>query len=179
MRLGKSSGVLGLGAALLLMVVLGLGLLYAYRSQSPAVQMVPFSNAMAALDSGRLRSVVIEDGRAHLTFTDGSRQDAALPDDGNQLVHAISAHNASDPAHPVDLAINNSGSPGVAGFFVTLIVTLLPILLLVALVLLAASAFTRSRAPQRYEALARIADLRDRGVLSEEEFQREKHRLLK
>jgi hypothetical protein len=35
------------------------------------------------------------------------------------------------------------------------------------------------RAPDPYERLARIADLRDRGVLTEEEFQREKRRLLK
>jgi len=171
----QGTSVIGVAAALLLVVVLGLGLLYAYRSQSPAVQTVSYFSAIQALDGGRLRSVVIEEGRAHLTFTDGSRQDAALPDDGNQFAHAVSAHNASDPAHPVDLAINGGGGPG----FAPILLGLLPMLLLLALVLLAISAYTRSRAPHRYDALSRLADLRDRGVVTEEEFQREKRRLLK
>ena len=46
-------------------------------------------------------------------------------------------------------------------------------------VVFAASQFARARAPQRYEALSRLADLRDRGVLTEDEFLREKRRYLK
>ena len=56
--------------------------------------------------------------------------------------------------------------------------SLLPLLVIVALVLLAAYAFARARAPERYETLARLADLRDRGAIDEEEFQREKRRIL-
>lgn len=55
---------------------------------------------------------------------------------------------------------------------------LLPIILLVLLVLIAARAFSRARTGERNEALTRVADLRDRGVLSEDEFQREKRRIL-
>jgi uncharacterized membrane protein len=55
---------------------------------------------------------------------------------------------------------------------------LLPIVLLVVLVLLAARSVSGSRTGDRYEALARLADLRDRGVLGEDEFQREKRRIL-
>ena len=40
-------------------------------------------------------------------------------------------------------------------------------------------ALVRARAPDPYERLERIANLRDRGVLSEEEFQREKQRVIK
>jgi uncharacterized membrane protein len=61
----------------------------------------------------------------------------------------------------------------------SILLALLPILLLAALVLLAAYALSRSRRGDAYEQLARIADLRDRGVLSEDEFQREKRRLLR
>jgi hypothetical protein len=50
---------------------------------------------------------------------------------------------------------------------------------LVVLIFLAASAFARSRGPQRYELLARLGDLKDRGLITEEEFQREKRRLLR
>jgi ATP-dependent Zn protease len=168
----------GVVAAVLLVFVFGIGLLYAYRSQSPAVTTASYTVALTAIQEGRVRTVSIEDGRATLTFTDGTRQQTAIPDNGQALIQTITERNRADPAHAIDVTMNNGG-PDIAGFFVRLIVTLLPILVLIGLVLLAASAFTRSRAPQRYEALSRLADLRDRGVLSEEEFQREKRRLLR
>ena len=55
---------------------------------------------------------------------------------------------------------------------------LLPVAVLIALILLAAYAFARARVPDPYERLARLADLRDRAVLTEEEFQREKRKIL-
>ena len=165
---------LGVVAAILLVFVLGIGLLYAYRSQTPAVPPVPYPAALSAVQEGRVRSVAIEDGQATLTFVDGTRQQTAIPDNGQALVQMISEYNRANSAHPVDLAINNGG-PGVA----PVLIGLLPMLLLVALVLLGATALTRSRAPHRYDALSRLADLRDRGVVTEEEFQREKRRLLR
>jgi len=166
------SGGLGAVAALLLTAVLAIALLYAYRSQTPAVPTVPYTAAQVAIDSGRLRSVVIEDGRAHLTFVDGTRQDAVLPDDGQPLARAITDHNRADPAHPVDV-IFGAGSTSVA-----LPYFLIPLLLLAVLVVLTAWAFARGRVQDRYVALSRVADLRERGVLSEEELQREKRRIL-
>lgn len=170
----KNTGVLGLGAALLLTMLLGLGLLYAYRSQSPAVATIAYSAALAAVHEGKVRSVTIEDGKATLTFVDGARQQTNIPDNGQVLVQTITEYNRTNPAHPVDVAANN-GLPGIA----PALLGLLPLLVLVALVLLGATALTRSRAPHRYDALSRLADLRDRGVVTEEEFQREKRRLLK
>ena len=55
---------------------------------------------------------------------------------------------------------------------------LLPVLVLVTLILVTASIISRSSRHRRYESLARIADLRDRGVLTDDEFQREKRKLL-
>jgi uncharacterized BrkB/YihY/UPF0761 family membrane protein len=59
---------------------------------------------------------------------------------------------------------------------------LMPLLGLIALILLAGSAFSRSAGrsagPRRVEALAKLAELRERGALTEDEFQREKQRLL-
>ncbi len=53
---------------------------------------------------------------------------------------------------------------------------------LVALILVAARAFSRSAGrsvgPRRVEAVAKLAGLRDRGALTEDELQREKQRLL-
>jgi hypothetical protein len=60
--------------------------------------------------------------------------------------------------------------------------TLLLFVALIALILVAARAFSRSTSrssgPRRVEALAKLTDLRDRGALTEDEFQREKQRLL-
>lgn len=62
------------------------------------------------------------------------------------------------------------------------VLALLPLFALLALIIAAAWAFTRSvggsAGVRRVEALAKLAELRDRGALSEEEFQREKDRLL-
>ncbi len=66
--------------------------------------------------------------------------------------------------------------------FVGVVLALLPLFALIALILVAAWAFSRSvsrsSGPRRVEALAKLADLRDRGALTEDEFQREKQRLL-
>jgi uncharacterized membrane protein len=63
--------------------------------------------------------------------------------------------------------------------FLSVVIGLLPLVFLIALVVIAAVAFARARAPDPYERLARIADLRDRAVLTEEEFQREKSKILR
>ena len=177
MRQGIS--VIGVAAALLVVVVLGVGLLYAYRSQAPALQQVPYAQALSEIQNGQVRSAVVEDHLVTLRLNDGSQQQTVAPDNGDALARAVTSHNASDPTHPVEFSFMNGGGAGIVPLFTGVIVALSPILVLGALALYAASAYSRSRAPQRYEALARIADLRDRGVLSEEEFQREKRRLLK
>ena len=170
--------VIGLGAGVLLIVVLGVGLLYAYRSQVPAVPQVSYSAAMSEVHDGRVRLVVIEDGRVTLSLVDGSQQQVATPDSGTALAQAVAERNRADPAHAIELRFSNGGPAGPPLVF-SLLVGLLPLLVIVALILLAAKAFANSRAPERYEALSRVADLRDRGVITEEEFQREKRRILR
>jgi hypothetical protein len=170
------TGGLGVAAALLLIVVLAVGLLYAYRAQSPAIPAVPYSAAIGAIQDGRVRIVEIDDGRATLTFIDGSRQQAAGPDNGDALARAVEDHNRADPSHPINLLVSSGAVPNPNFGY---IYALLPIMIAVVVTLYAAQQWTRSRAPQRYEALSRLADLRDRGVLTEEEFLREKRRFLK
>ena len=170
------TGGLGVAAALLLIVVLALGLLYAYRSQSPAIPSVPYSAAVGAIQDGSIRAVEIEDGRATLNFADGRRQQATVPDNGDALVRAVIDHNRADPAHLIELHFASGAAPNPTFGY---LYGLLPILIAAVVVLFSASQFARARAPQRYEALSRLADLRDRGVLTEDEFLREKRRYLK
>jgi len=169
------TGGLGVAASILLTVFLAIGLLYAYRSQSPAIPAVPYSAALGAIQDGRVRVVEIEDGRATLTFVDGTRQQSTGADNGEALVRAVQDRNHADPAHPIDLRVASGPAPnqGPVVLFV-----ILPLLVL-ALPLLYIASATRAQRPQHYEALSRLADLRDRGVVTEEEFKREKRRLLK
>ena len=169
------TGGLGVAAAILLTVFFAIGLLYAYRSQSPAIPAVPYSAALGAIQDGRVRVVEIEDSRATLTFADGTRQQSTAPDSGEALVRAVQDRNHADPAHPIDLRLGSGPAPnqGPVVLFV-----FLPLLIL-ALPLLYIASAARAQRPQHYEALSRLADLRDRGVVTEEEFQREKRRHLK
>jgi hypothetical protein len=170
------TGGLAVAAALLLIAVLALGLLYAYRSQSPAIPAVPYSAMVGELQSGHVRLVEIEDGRVTLTFVDGTRQQTTAPDNGEALARAVQDHNSADPAHPIDLRVTSGAAPNPGPLFVFV---LLPVLILALPVVFASSVLARARRPQRYEALSRLADLRDRGVVTEEEFLQEKRRLLK
>jgi ATP-dependent Zn protease len=163
-------------AGLALVILLPL-LLYAYRAQTPAVQTVPYGTVVAEIEQGRVRSIDIAGQRATVTLIDATQQQTTIPDQ-DSLRRAIDDHNRSNPARQINSSYVND-TPWVGPFLLTAVVTLLPMLLIVALVLLAVSAFSRARAPQRYEALSRLADLRDRGVINEEEFQREKRRLLR
>ncbi len=170
------SGGLGVAAAILLTVFLGIGLLYAYRSQSPAVPAVPYSAVLNEVQQGRVRSVAIEDGRATVMLIDATQQQVTLPDNGESLVRAIQDRNTADPAHPIDVRFSSGLQPNPAPLILFVI---LPVLVLALPLLFVASVAARARRPQRYEALSRLADLRDRGVVTEDEFLREKRRILK
>lgn len=143
------------------------------------MQQVSYSAAMSEVHDGRVRLVVIEDGRVTLSLVDGSQQQVITPDGGTALAQAVADRNRADPAHPIELRASNTRPAGPPFVAVSVLVALLPLLVIVALILLAAKAFASSRAPERYEALSRVAGLRDRSVLTEEEFRREKRRILK
>ncbi len=174
----RANPVIGVVAGILLIIVIGVGVLYAYRSQVPAMPQVSYSTALSEVHEGRVRLVVIEDGRVTLSLTDGSQQQVVTPDGGMGLAQAVADRSRADPAHPIELRASNGVLAGPA-FASSLLIALLPLLVIIALILVAAKAFASSRAPERYEALSRVADLRDRSVLTEDEFQREKRRILK
>jgi ATP-dependent Zn protease len=159
--------------ALVVVLIIGPGLLYAYRSQSPAMQTIPVTQAVSEIQAGQVTEVVIEENRATLTLTDGSHQVTNMAFGDETLLRAVVTRNQSDPAHPVQVRTQ----PAAPNLLPPLL-GLTPLLLLIALVVLASYAFARARAPDPYERLARLADLRDRNVITEDEFQREKRKLL-
>ncbi|TMC70008.1 MAG: SHOCT domain-containing protein [Chloroflexi bacterium] len=170
-------GVLRLVLFMLVFTVLGLGLLYAYRAYTPSVPTVALTQVLAEIHDGRVQAITIDGDQATVMLNDGrtERTTGSSPDD--LLVRAVVDHNQADPTHPILLRVQRTFYPD-SGFGVV-VLSLLPLLLLVALIVLAAAVLVRARSPQRFDMLARLGDLRDRGVITEEEFQREKRRLLR
>jgi len=164
--------------ALIVLFVVGVGLLYAYRAQTPAVPTVSLAQVLTEIQDGRVRAVTIEGHRATVVLTDGRTEQTTIPEPDTVLARAVMDRNqANPPAQQIFLRYTQTSPDfSVVG---SIFLSVLPLLLLVALIFLAASAFARSRAPQRYELLARLGDLKDRGLITEEEFQREKRRLLR
>lgn len=171
-------GGLAVVSGLFFLVILALGLVYAYRVQTPAIPAVPYAAVLGELEQGRVRTVDVEGGRATVTLVDGTRQQTTVPDNGQSgqsLMQAVAERNRADPARPVELRFS-SGSPPNSGLA---IVYLLPVLFFLAFPLLYVARSWRARSSPPYEALSRLADLRDRGILTEDEFLREKRRLLR
>jgi len=171
------AGLLRVGLVIIALFVL-VGLLYAYRSQTPAVPSVSLEKVLSDIHDGRVQAVTIEGSRATVVLVDGRTEQATIPEPDTVLARAVTVRNQTvDAAHLIRLRF----SPTSPDFSVvpSIFLSILPLLLLAVLIFLAASAFARSRVAQRYELLARLGDLKDRGVITEEEFQREKRRLLR
>lgn len=169
--------LIGFVAVPLLVVLLGVGLLYAYRAQSPATKVITLSDALARVDQGQVKTVTLNNNtRATIQANDGTLYQVTLTGD-DTFTKAVNDYNASHPGHQVTVTAEpQSPTLGLIG---SVILSLLPLALLIGLVLLAAAAIGRARSGDRYEALLHAADLRDRGVLSQDEFEREKRRILK
>ena len=88
-------------------MVLGLGLLYAYRSQTPSVPQVDIGRALQDINAGRVRAVTIFADHAILEFKDGPShtEQTAIPDSDTILVldTAVSNYNTAHPSAPTEL----------------------------------------------------------------------------
>ena len=89
----------------LLIVVLGLGVLYAYRSQTPAVPQVDIGQALEDINAGRIRVVTISGNTATLEFRDSSthKERTTVPQPDSVLALAVSNYNATHPSQAIEL----------------------------------------------------------------------------
>jgi len=115
--------------------------------------------------------------RATLTLKDGTRQQTTTGADRDVIYATITDYNRAHPADDIQVRYDDRWPWGTT--LLSVVLSLLPLALLFLLIVLAARAIAHSRSGDPYEQLARIADLRDRGVLTEEEFQREKGKILR
>ena len=89
----------------LLLVALGIGLLYAYRSQTPSVPEVDITQALQDINAGRVRAVTISGSRATLEFRDSTthKEQTTVPQPDNVLAPAVSNYNAAHPSQAIEL----------------------------------------------------------------------------
>ncbi len=111
---------------------MGLALLYAYRSQAPAVQTITITEAVQAVQAGDVKSVTIVGNKANVDYTDGTtKKQTTLPDGArgdDQLSKAVDAYNAANPTRQVLQKYDEpSATFSVIG---SLALSLLPVLLI-------------------------------------------------
>jgi len=117
------------GLLTLLLVIMGLALLYAYRSQTPAVPEVSLTLALQEINAGRVRAVTVAGNMATLELKGGAgREQTTLPDPDTILVRAVADYNAANPSQAIELRYVSESQPvSVIG---AVILSLLPVLLI-------------------------------------------------
>jgi FtsH-like protein len=90
-------------ALTLLLVIMGLALLYAYRSQTPSIPTVSVTQAIQDVQAGRVRSVVIRGSDATLELANGTRERTTVPQPDDVFAKAILEYNAANPTQRIDL----------------------------------------------------------------------------
>jgi hypothetical protein len=116
------------GLLTLLLVVLGLGLLYAYRSQTPAMTSIPYSQAIQEVNAGQVRKVTIIANRATLELANGEKQQAVMPERDELLVKSVTDYNTANPSRPIVLEYQQQSETfSVVG---SIFLSLLPVVLI-------------------------------------------------
>lgn len=113
-----------------LLVVMGLALLYAYRSQAPAVPEVGVTQAVQDINAGLVKAVTVAGSRATLEFRDPSRfkEQTTIPDPDTIIGKAVTDYNAAHPSQMIELRYESGTQPtGVIG---SVVLSLLPVLLI-------------------------------------------------
>jgi hypothetical protein len=118
------------GVLTLLLVVLGLSLLYAYRSQTPAIETVTITQAIQEVNAGQVKKVTIFAGanRAVLELSTGGRQQTNLPERDEVFQKALFDYNTANPSRLITVEYQQeSATFSVIG---SIALSLLPVLLI-------------------------------------------------
>jgi ATP-dependent Zn protease len=116
------------GLLAVVLVVMGLALLYAYRSQSPAVPSVALSQAIQEINAGQVAKVTITGTRATLDLRTGERHQTTLPDRDDIFQKTLADYNTANPSRQIVIDYQQeSASFTVIG---SIFLSLLPVLLL-------------------------------------------------
>jgi hypothetical protein len=110
------------------LIVMGLALLYAYRSQTPSVPTVVYSQALQEITIGQVKKVTITGSRATLELQSGTKQQLDLPERSEAFQKVLDDYNAANPSRQMTIEYQSDSS----GFQViaSILLSLLPVLLL-------------------------------------------------
>jgi hypothetical protein len=110
------------------LVVMGLGLLYAYRSQTPAIASVPMSQAIQEVNAGQVAKVTVTGNKATLELRGGDKQQTTVPDRDEVFQKVLADYNTANPTRQIVIDYQQEGASfGVIG---SIFLSLLPVLLL-------------------------------------------------
>ena len=122
------SRVLQSGILTLLLVVMGLALLYAYRSQTPTVPDVDLTQALRDINAGQVRAVTIAGSKATLELRNGLTERTTVAQPDTILARAITEYNAANPSQTIELRYTSESQP--VSVIESIILSLLPVLLI-------------------------------------------------
>ena len=112
-----------------LLVVMGLALLLAYRSQSPAAEEITVTDAVQAVQAGRVKSISISGNKATVVLlADDKKQLATINERNEGFEQTILDYNRANPGRVVDLKYAPESQT--LGFVGSLLLSLLPVLLI-------------------------------------------------
>jgi len=118
------------GVLTLLLVVLGLSLLYAYRSQTPAMVTVTITQAIQEVNGGQVKKVTIITGsnRAVLELANGDKQQTNLPERDEVFQKALFDYNTANQARQITIEYQQESQTfSVIG---SILLSLLPVFLI-------------------------------------------------
>jgi cell division protease FtsH len=113
----------------LLLVLMGIALLYAYRAQTPTLERISYSQAIADIQAGKVKQVTISGDTATIQRTDGSIVAVALgANDNGAFARTVTDYNTIAPEKRVTLTYQNDAPTfGILG---SVLLSLLPVLLI-------------------------------------------------
>jgi cell division protease FtsH len=80
---------------------MGLALLYAYRSQTPSVQTVVYSQAVQQINSGQVKKVTIVANKATLELQNSDKQQTTLPERPEAFEKLLQDYNTANPSRTI------------------------------------------------------------------------------
>src|SRR5207244_1709214 len=118
------------GILTLLLVVMGVALLYAYRAQSPAAKDMVYSDAVARIQRGEVSKIAVTGNKATVELRDGQQRfQVNLPDrDEGKFASAVDDYNRQNPSKPVELKYEQESAT--FGLIGSVLLSLLPVLLI-------------------------------------------------
>jgi ATP-dependent Zn protease len=123
------SSVFRSAALTLLLIVMGVALLYAYRAQSPSAPTVTYDRAVTEIQTGQVRSVTISNDVATLEKVDGTRESVNIGNDVSAFQKAILDYNATQP-NDKKVALTIQKESQTFGVIGSVLLSLLPVLLI-------------------------------------------------